>query len=242
MTIDLYECPCDDQLPIVEDPKDFQCHLEDLNDYEVALGAFLAIGVAIAFLPQWYKIYARKSHGGLAYWTLVLGTINQWGTTANATILNYPRFYACTTEGFSECLPTLLGYFQVLNNAIFYSPIFMFYLWFFDFNFTGTTAKDYKIAKTCFFVVYFALAIVFSVGVILMTSYGPCSDEAEGYAYALGITATLANVLQLTPQIYETYKLKMCGSVSLLSLVFTAPGALLFFFFQASLRNMIFMI
>eukprot|EP00002_Diphylleia_rotans_P033243 TRINITY_DN7049_c0_g1_i1.p1 TRINITY_DN7049_c0_g1~~TRINITY_DN7049_c0_g1_i1.p1 ORF type:complete len:198 (-),score=35.78 TRINITY_DN7049_c0_g1_i1:130-723(-) len=152
MTIDLYECPCDDQLPIVEDPKDFQCHLEDLNDYEVALGAFLAIGVAIAFLPQWYKIYARKSHGGLAYWTLVLGTINQWGTTANATILNYPRFYACTTEGFSECLPTLLGYFQVLNNAIFYSPIFMFYLWFFDFNFTGTTAKDYKIAKTCFFV------------------------------------------------------------------------------------------
>ncbi len=99
MEVDLYDCPCDDQVrmfqpkschptkrkqqmsscwrcqllcipvslsvlqtfdtdplnmqpSVVPDPDDFECHLEELNDYEIALGSFLVVGVAIAFLPQ----------------------------------------------------------------------------------------------------------------------------------------------------------------------------------------------
>eukprot|EP00002_Diphylleia_rotans_P003272 TRINITY_DN12239_c0_g1_i2.p1 TRINITY_DN12239_c0_g1~~TRINITY_DN12239_c0_g1_i2.p1 ORF type:complete len:144 (-),score=34.92 TRINITY_DN12239_c0_g1_i2:96-527(-) len=66
-----------------------------------------------------------------------------------------------------------------------------------------------------------------------MGGSGACSKEAEGFASGCGLLSAAIGVVQWYPQIRETYRLKICGSISLITLAFGVVGSTLFFIFQA---------
>ena len=77
--------------------------------------SFILIGILISYLPQHYRIIARRSSQGISPYFVLLGTTS--GTCAFANIITLPASradLACCKEisGF-ECFAGLLGIAQV---------------------------------------------------------------------------------------------------------------------------------
>eukprot|EP00004_Rigifila_ramosa_P027289 TRINITY_DN8835_c0_g1_i2.p1 TRINITY_DN8835_c0_g1~~TRINITY_DN8835_c0_g1_i2.p1 ORF type:complete len:288 (+),score=62.54 TRINITY_DN8835_c0_g1_i2:104-967(+) len=204
-----------------------------MDTAEVGFGIFLAVGVLVAFVPQLIKIKRRRSHRGLSYWMLFLAAVNTFTTVLNSVMLNLPAFKACETEGFGECYPSLLSTFQLTGAALLNGLIYVFYLIFFEYTGTTENIAELKAARFWWYTVLVFTVFTFSAGALLVVYEGPCSDAATQYAMIMGIVAAVFNCAQLMPQIYLTYKLKFCGSVSVTMLLLIAPGSLMFVYFQA---------
>ncbi|GAM23059.1 hypothetical protein SAMD00019534_062340 [Acytostelium subglobosum LB1] len=80
-----------------------------------------------------------------------------------------------------------------------------------------------------------ASLIFFLIGLGLVLGYGAKSDIVSGYAYAMGIMASVLVFLQWLPQIYTTWISDKIGSLSLVSLCIQIPGAILICYNQLSL-------
>ncbi|GAM26046.1 hypothetical protein SAMD00019534_092210 [Acytostelium subglobosum LB1] len=79
--------------------------------------------------------------------------------------------------------------------------------------------------------------IFFAIGVALIYSYGDISNVVKGYAYGLGILASVLVFFQWIPQIYTTWIADEIGSLSLSTLLIQIPGAILICFNQLSLHQ-----
>jgi hypothetical protein len=77
--------------------------------------SFLVIGILVSYLPQHYKIIARRSSRGLSPMFVLLGTVS--GTASIANILTLPEStqdMACCKEiGTFPCAAALLGIAQI---------------------------------------------------------------------------------------------------------------------------------
>ena len=60
-----------------------------------------------------------------------------------------------------------------------------------------------------FFLYMAVILLIVLIGLFLISYYGNGSDEIIIYAEIFGVTSAIAVILQFTPQIYLTYKLKV---------------------------------
>ncbi|KAF2075839.1 hypothetical protein CYY_002873 [Polysphondylium violaceum] len=79
--------------------------------------------------------------------------------------------------------------------------------------------------------------IFFFIGVGVCVQYGSKSKSLEGYAFSMGILASVLVFFQWIPQIYTTWISDEIGSLSLSSLCIQAPGALLVVYFQLDAKQ-----
>jgi hypothetical protein len=77
--------------------------------------SFIVVGILVSYLPQHYKIIARRSSRGLSPLFVLLGTVS--GTASIANILTLPestRDMGCCKEiGRFPCAAALLGIAQI---------------------------------------------------------------------------------------------------------------------------------
>lgn len=77
--------------------------------------SFIVVGILVSYLPQHYKIIARRSSRGLSPLFVLLGTVS--GTASIANILTLPestRDMGCCQEiGAFPCAAALLGIAQI---------------------------------------------------------------------------------------------------------------------------------
>jgi len=79
--------------------------------------------------------------------------------------------------------------------------------------------------------------VFFFIGVGVCVQYGSKSKSLEGYAFSMGILASVLVFFQWIPQIYTTWISDEIGSLSLSSLCIQAPGALLVVYFQLDAKQ-----
>lgn len=88
--------------------------------------SFLLVGILVSYLPQHYRIVARRSSEGLSPYFVLLGTVS--GTCAISNILTLPASRAdikcCKVNGPFSCTAGLLGIAQV---GIQWSCFFLMY-------------------------------------------------------------------------------------------------------------------
>jgi len=92
-----------------------------------------------------------------------------------------------------------------------------------------------KRRATISFIMYILICLFLfpAIGVLLYAKYGGASNSVTlSFAFALGIIATVANVLQYTPQIIKTLIEKEVGSLSIVMLLLQAPGSFMVVVFQ----------
>lgn len=89
--------------------------LEHPDIFNFALSVFIVVGILVSYLPQHYKIIARRSSRGLSPMFVLLGTVS--GTASIANILTLPestRDMGCCKEiGSFPCAAALLGIAQI---------------------------------------------------------------------------------------------------------------------------------
>jgi len=85
------------------------------------------------------------------------------------------------------------------------------------------------------FYLYFVLNVIgiAIIGILFIIFFGSNSQIVVDYAFTLGIIASLANIVQWTPQIIKTFRDKNVGSLSIIMLLLQAPGSFLVVYFQA---------
>lgn len=75
-----------------------------------------------------------------------------------------------------------------------------------------------------FIVYYIFTAIAVSVGFVMIFAAGPYSPPILFYSLCITTVGVLSVLIQFTPQIYVTWKLKSSGNLSLVMLILQAPG------------------
>ncbi len=148
---------------------------------------------------------------------------------------------ACFNVGF-RCLPSLIPLLQLSGLFLNYYVLVIEYLIFRPIP-KRDSSKYSKLGYLGGIVLFLALNAVMLTVVAIFTGvdyeFGPCRSVVSLTAYGFGLFSTACGIIQWAPQIWQTFRAKGSGSLSLLMLLIQCPGgyAITFFFGVISHEN-----
>ncbi|KAH7068774.1 PQ loop repeat protein-like protein [Paraphoma chrysanthemicola] len=206
--------------------------------FNFSLSVFIVVGILVSYLPQHYKIIARRSSRGLSPMFVLLGTVS--GTASIANILTLPestRDMACCKEiGKFPCAAALLGIAQIGVQWTCFFFIMLLFLIFFPRNPQPSQEdeEDFNVPTWKEAVLVLALSLAFFIvalfGSVIFVYAAP--SHIRAWANFLGLLATSLAAIQYIPQILMTWRLQETGSLSVPMMCIQTPGS---FVFAASL-------
>ncbi|KAF1919642.1 PQ loop repeat protein-like protein, partial [Ampelomyces quisqualis] len=206
--------------------------------FNFVISVFLVIGILVSYLPQHFKIIARRSSRGLSPMFVLLGTVS--GTASIANILTLPESttdMACCKEiGRFPCAAALLGIAQIGVQWSCFFFIMLLFLIFFPRNPKPDQVdeQDANLPTWKEAVLVLAVSLAFFtvalLGSIIFVYAVP--SHVRSWANFLGLLATGLAAIQYVPQIMMTWKLQETGSLSVPMMCIQTPGS---FVFAASL-------
>ncbi|KAF2659083.1 hypothetical protein K491DRAFT_702382 [Lophiostoma macrostomum CBS 122681] len=223
--------------------------LSQPNAAEFSVAVFIIIGILVSYLPQHYKIIARRSSRGLSPLFVLLGTVS--GTASIANVLTLPQstedMGCCRDISRFACASALLGVVQIGVQWSCFFFIMLLFLIFFprpssrpstppsdstdstDPSSSSTSPPTYKSA-----ILVLALSLLFFLATLLgsITILYTTPSHLQAWANFLGLTGTLLAAIQYIPQILTTWRLQSVGSLSVPMMCIQTPGS---FVFAASL-------
>ncbi|EON60924.1 hypothetical protein W97_00134 [Coniosporium apollinis CBS 100218] len=197
---------------------------------------FILVGILVSYLPQHYRIIARRSSEGLSPYFVLLGTTS--GTCAIANILILPTSRTdvgcCREISPFACGAALLGIAQVGVQWSCFFLIMLLFLVFFPRPSAADSENDpkgptYRSALIVVGVSILHFLVVFLVSITLLARF---PEMLQLWANVLGISASVLASIQYLPQIYTTWKLQAVKSLSIPMMCIQTPGS---FVFAASL-------
>ncbi|KAI9728162.1 MAG: hypothetical protein M1828_004623 [Chrysothrix sp. TS-e1954] len=204
------------------------------------VSCIIVVGLVLSYLPQHYRIIARRSSDGLSPYFVLLGTTS--GTCAIANILTLPQsrtdITCCKVNSGFSCFAGLLGIVQIgLQWSCFFLIMFLFLIFIPrpQHDRQGVLVSSQKshttpmqaVAIVVVSIIHFIATLLISV---LVLAIHP--DQLQTWANILGLLAALLGSIQYIPQIYTTWTLKHVGSLSIPMMCIQTPGG---FIFAASL-------
>eukprot|EP00732_Lithocolla_globosa_P005225 Lithocolla_globosa_v1_NODE_5266_length_1271_cov_11.250616.p1 type:complete len:300 gc:universal NODE_5266_length_1271_cov_11.250616:943-44(-) len=205
--------------------------------YDFVIGMIVFSFSILTFAFQHIKIWKRKSHVGLSFvWILfsVLGSVSNF---TNYLITQYHESFECCTGDAYQCIANLLPLLNVLVLLVANLILLFQYNFYFDILWLRKMGFDEetKLRRTrlwTFFTLSFCLLCGIVTGMLaeFFTIYG---EPLSYLGFILVTIAAVCMVLQWLPQIYETFKLKRLGSLSLLLVFLSGSMAWMPVYFMA---------
>ena len=216
------------------------------NDFEIAIGSFLLVGILCSFLPQYYRIINKGTSEGLSSWYFFIGCGGSFTALSNGLIFYWPAFKGCSDQSSIVCYHEVLGFLQLAVLWIaFYLEYIFFYMHLGDRKYSlfndeyrpmvfeeEESAQDRKSR-------YLFRASIVWIAVICLTNFGAIYNGYEHedtliYAQVLGGISMISGFVQYLPQIHHTYSAWDYGSLSITSLFMKVPGSYLWVYFLTS--------
>jgi len=219
------------------------------------VAGFLLLGLTIIYLPQYYKIVILKSNLGFSPWFMFLGNTAAFLTLNNTLIFYINNWWNC--YGVNKCIESTLGFglifFQWLYFLIQYYMLIKYDKSDYSQSMLQSNEDDdsseedkelcynktskWKLMTITFWVSQFLCAIGLLITLVLLANNGWKYTNKDKFinewSYILDIIVAIFFLLHYLPQIYETYKLKCVGSLSLISLGMMCPGTIVWSAFLA---------
>ena len=85
------------------EPTDYTCYLIDIDLVTILLGVVLIAGSVLAFSPQIIKFIKTKEVQGVSFFSLWLGSVNNWSCAMNFYMSQFPGLVACQND-LNKCL------------------------------------------------------------------------------------------------------------------------------------------
>jgi len=208
----------------------------------IAVAVFLIVGIIVSYVPQYVAIIKRKSSEGLSVYMIAFSLLSSFLTTVNSGILKWPSVICCGSLGFGHCMLNNLSTEQLITGLISLIIFFLIFLAYFPTQPTETQSRTDRIRLKRLAWIIFIVCIICGVfssvlGGVLYYKFNLSGTILEQYAAGLGWISAACIVVQYSPQIFTTLRMKSAGSLSVLMLVLQMPGALLIIFFQGVLNG-----
>ncbi|KAG7195750.1 uncharacterized protein KQ657_002133 [Scheffersomyces spartinae] len=183
-------------------------------------------GIVVSYIPQYIRIWNRRSSEGLSTNFLLLGSSSSLFTLTNIILVSSKARHCCFIGALSvfNCLNSLISLFQIGTQSVCAVLILVFVLiW------TGNSVLQDKheysrIVKVGYFVLIHAIVSIIQVFVGLM--FG--GKVLLRLAQLNGLMSTLLTFIKYVPQIHTTYKLKHPGTLSIGMMCIQTPGGAIF--------------
>ncbi|KAF8341215.1 uncharacterized protein EI90DRAFT_3278902 [Cantharellus anzutake] len=202
----------------------------------------VTIGIIVSYLPQHFRIVTKRSSEGLSPWFLLLGSTSCAAGMLNVVALQWPVIKCCHQVSAGLCLENLGGVFQVVIQWCLFTTTLVLFLVFYPPHlkyaeiqpesepFLGQSTKPYrsttaewKLAVTLFCIVAFHVTLCAVVTALLVKNSE--SSTFMIWTTFLGLSSALCSAFQFIPQIYKTWRLKLVGSLSIVTMCIQSPGA-----------------
>lgn len=208
---------------------------EDINQCSVFEGAstvnlvfllLITLGIFISYLPQYHRIYSKKTSEGLSVNFLLLGSCSSIFTLTNIILVSGRARDCCRTRAINtfNCINSQLNLLQIgvqCTCAIF---ILIFVLVLTKNSIKQDKTEYAEIIKVGHFVLIHGLASVIQIIIALSTNHKVLIFIAN----INGLLSTLLTVIKYVPQIFTTYKLKHPGTLSIGMMCIQTPGGFIF--------------
>eukprot|EP00732_Lithocolla_globosa_P006258 Lithocolla_globosa_v1_NODE_7128_length_988_cov_42.852090.p1 type:complete len:303 gc:universal NODE_7128_length_988_cov_42.852090:986-78(-) len=210
----------------------------EMKYYDFVIGMIVFSFSILTFAFQHIKIWKRKSHVGISFVWIIFSVLGSVSNFTNYLITQYHESFECCPPGdFYQCLANLLPLLNVVVLLVANLILLFQYNFYFDILWLRKHGYEEQkhLARTrgwTFFTLTYCLGCGIATG--LMAEFYTIYGEALSYlGFVLVTVAAVCMVLQWIPQIYETYKLKRLGSLSLLLVFLSGSMAWMPVYFMA---------
>jgi len=227
------------------------CGIDSLGDEVV--GWFITCGVVLSFIPQIVTLVQRKTPDGLSVVSWTFNYVSNFATFLNILILQWRQMMCCKHLPPSQCTAKLLPQIQLFGPWMSTLVIFILLAVYtrgytkpkFEFDENESLVgrvierffEDYSYSGPLFFLAMLLTILSTIIGISMVLILGPASPHIQRYGDSFGIIAVVMLFVQYIPQIYTTHKHRESGSLSIVSLLIQAPGALVVVYFQAVISH-----
>lgn len=186
----------------------------------------ITLGIFISYLPQYHRIYSKRTSEGLSTNFLLLGSCSSIFTLTNIILVSSKARHCCATGALNtfNCINSQLNLVQIGLQCTCAILILVFVLILTQNSLKQDKHEYQRIVQVGKLV---ALHGVVSIVQIVVGLY---SDKSVLYSIASinGLLSTLLTVIKYVPQIYTTYTLKHPGTLSIGMMCIQTPGGFVF--------------
>lgn len=204
----------------------FSCsEYEGASTVNLAFAILITFGIFLSYIPQYRRIYLKKSSEGLSTQFLFLGSASSIFTFTNIILISSKARKCCFSGEISgfNCLNALLNLIQIGIQCTCAIMILVFVLYF-----TNNSIKQDK-AEYSRIVTVGKLVLIHIILSILQIIIGL---NFKSYLYAIanlnGLLSALLTIIKYVPQIWTTYHLKHPGTLSIGMMCIQTPGGFVF--------------
>lgn len=186
----------------------------------------ITIGIFISYVPQYHRIYVKKTSEGLSTNFLLLGSCSSIFTLTNIVLISSTARTCCRRGLLTpfNCINSQLNLIQIGLQCICAIMILVLVL-----LLTRNSIKQDKVeykanVKVGQFVLLHGIASIIQIMVGFLTNDGILVTIAN----INGLLSTLLTIIKYVPQIITTYHLKHPGTLSIGMMCIQTPGGAIF--------------
>lgn len=205
-----------------------------------AVGIIFMIGLTLIYIPQFLKLYRKKTSHGFNPWFMFLGHTAAFWTCCNTLVYYINSWWSC--HGTTNCSESFLGFALVLLQWLLYFVMYLFYL-----KYLSDPQKPYyasrpnltrqRLIHYTFGASVLLCVLSLTVTLTLLSTHQwhdpTTTTNLSIWTDGLEVLILIFFLIHYFPQIYETYTLQDAGSLSLITLGLMAPGTFLWTIFLA---------
>ncbi|CAI5758885.1 unnamed protein product [Candida verbasci] len=186
----------------------------------------ISVGILISYLPQYYRIYIKKTSEGLSTQFLLLGSCSSIFTLTNIILVSSKARKCCSIGALNtfNCINSQLNLFQIGIQCTCAILILVLVL-----IITKDSIKQDK-HEYARIVRVGKLVLIHGILSIIQIIIGFTTNQNILYTIANtnGLLSAALTVIKYVPQIYTTYKLKHPGTLSIGMMCIQTPGGFVF--------------
>lgn len=186
----------------------------------------ITIGIAVSYLPQYYRIHQKKTSEGISVNFLLLGSCSLIFTFTNIILISSRARYCCRIGALSafNCINSQLNLIQIgLQCTCAIMILVLVLLW------TQNSLKQDKLEYRR--IVRVGYLVVVHVGASLVQIFISFTTNRAVLLHIAqfnGLMSTALTVIKYVPQIVTTFRLKHPGTLSLGMMCIQTPGGFIF--------------
>lgn len=218
--------------------------ISDVNDI---LAVIFILILVVIYLPQLVKIYKTKSSIGINIWYMFLGHTASMLTAINSLTFYINGWYTCS--GFGNCTQTFVGYEIILTQWILFLIMYIMYIIYIHQPNDIIKFLQFRMYRSNFNRAIFGLSLGIGVIAFMITTsllgknnwhYYNNNKDTSNITIWTSILEGIILVFFLIhyiPQIYECWRIKAAGSISLITLSIMCPGSFVWTIYLALQGN-----
>ncbi|KAI5961265.1 uncharacterized protein KGF55_004190 [Candida pseudojiufengensis] len=198
---------------------------EGASTFNFILSILISFGIIISYLPQYKRIYDKKTSEGLSTNFLLLGSCSSIFTITNIILISSRARQCCYIGALNtfNCINSQLNLFQISIQCVCAILILVFVL--------VITKHSIKQDKEEYKKIVIVGKIVLAHGIIsfieVIVGY-----THTNYLYSIanvnGLLSAALTIIKYVPQIHTTYTLKHPGTLSIGMMSIQTPGGFVF--------------